>query len=97
MPKSSAMTTIPAYSASMKKAKRSPVYSVHGPMTTSLSAIGASKGGRCSSAVAATRKTSAPGSCQISHHGDQASTTPARESVPAAIATDATDSTRGSS
>ena len=48
--KSSDITTMPAYSASRKKAKRSPVYSVQAPMTSSASATGMSNGGRCSSA-----------------------------------------------
>ncbi len=94
---SSAMTTMPAYSASRKKAKRSPVYSVSGPKTISESATGASNGVRCSSATLAARKTKAAGACQASHHQDHSWTIPVRERVPAAMATLAAASTSGSS
>src|SRR5690606_15587524 len=94
---SSAMTTMPAYSASRKKAKRSPVYSVSGPKTTSESAIGASKGVRCSSATLAARKTKAAGACHSSHHQDHSWTMPVSDRVPAAIATLAAAITSGSS
>ena len=63
----------------------------------SESATGMSNGGRCSSASPATKNTTAPGSCQSSHHGSHASTMPGSDSVPAAIATDAAASMNGSS
>ena len=97
MANSSDITTMPAYSASRKKANRSPVYSVQAPMTSSASATGMSNGGRCSSATAATRKTTAPGSCHSIHHGDQRSVSVSSDSEPPARAIDATASTIGSS
>ena len=63
----------------------------------SESATGMSNGGRCSSASPATKNTTAPGSCQSSHHGSHASTMPGSDRVPAAIATEAAASTNGSS
>src|SRR5918996_1254640 len=63
----------------------------------SESATGMSNGGRCSSASPAMKNTAAPIACQASHHGCQASTIPGSESVPAAMATDAAVSTKGSS
>src|SRR5680860_804690 len=63
------ITTMPAYSESRKNAKRSPLYSVNGPITISESAMGMSKGERWSSATAATKKTIAPGSCHNNHNG----------------------------
>src|SRR5207237_126280 len=62
-------TTMPAYSASRKSAKRSPVYSVSGPKMISESAYGMSNGGRASSARAAVTNTTNAGACQASHQG----------------------------
>src|SRR3954468_24255808 len=61
-------TTIPAYSASRKKANRSPAYSVYGPKMTSLSATGMSNGGRRSSGRPAAENTTPPLACHGSHH-----------------------------
>ncbi|KOV98166.1 hypothetical protein ADL02_06625 [Streptomyces sp. NRRL WC-3723] len=63
----------------------------------SESATGMSNGGRCSSASPATKKTIAPTICQGSHHQWKACTMPGRETVPAAIATEAAASSIGSS
>src|SRR5690606_39542998 len=90
-------TLFRSYSASMKSAKRMPVYSVIGPMMISDSAIGMSNGGRRSSASPATKNTTPPMACHGSHHHCHASTMPGSDSVPAAIATEEAASTSGSS
>lgn len=43
------------------------------------------------------KKTSAPTICQGSHHHSKASTMPGRDTVPAAMATEAAASSMGSS
>src|SRR6056297_710444 len=89
--------TMPAYSVSMYIAYLMPEYSVMYPKTSSESPIGMSKGGRDSSAMAATKKMPNPSSWGKTYQTlmsepksmkvDCDSTIPTRDSVPACTAT----------